>query len=64
MIEKQPANPAPLPDWCIPVCRLWSRTTDKGMFISSRLGAAKVYIFPNPDRRDENDADWVLTFSS
>jgi hypothetical protein len=64
MIEQTPTNPPPLPDWCIPVCRLWIRKNEKGAHLSGRLGGAKIIIFPNPDRRDENDAEWILTFSS
>jgi hypothetical protein len=32
--------------------------------MAGRLGGAKVMIFENPDRRDEQDAEWILTFST
>lgn len=64
MIEELPAKPSPLPDWCIPVCRLWVRRGTRGPFLSGKLGAAKILVLPNPDRRDENDAEWVVAFAS
>ena len=52
--------PPPLPTWAIPACRLWARASPFGLCLSGRLGGVKVLVWPNPDRRDDNDAQYVL----
>lgn len=60
--DEQPLPP--LPPWAIPVCRLWRRTQASDFALAGRLGAAKVYVFANPDKRSAGDADFFLCIAS
>lgn len=54
---------APLPSWAIPACRLWQHDTAHGTSFVGTWGGAKVVIYRNPDKRDADDADYVLCFA-
>lgn len=54
----------PLPDWAIPVVRMWERETGRGRFLSGKWGGARVLLFPNPQRRDDRDAEWMLCLAA
>ena len=38
--EPSPKTVPPLPEWVVPVMRLWDRNTARGPFMSGKLGAA------------------------
>ena len=52
---------APLPDDAVPCLRLWERQGTKGWFLGGKIGAARLHIYRNPHRRDDQDAEWLLT---
>ena len=54
---------SPLPHWAIPACRLWHRSTPQGFHLAGVWGALRVTVFPNPDRRDADDAEYILCVS-
>lgn len=40
---------------------LWNNTSQKGQqYISGNLGNAKIIIFPNNDKSQENAPDWYM----
>ena len=42
-------------------CRLWRRLgRDDQPFLSGRWGGARVLVVPNPDRADDDDAEFLL----
>lgn len=52
--------PRPLPPWATPACRLWKRTDAPAFTLSGVWGGVRVLIYENPEKRDEDDADYVL----
>lgn len=56
-------QPHPLPPWAIQVCRLWRRSEMRGFALAGNWGGVKVLIYENPEKRDPDDADFVLCFA-
>ena len=54
------SQPRPLPSWATPACRLWKRTDVAGVALVGNWRGLKVLIYENPDKRDADDADYVL----
>lgn len=55
---------APVPSWALPACRLWQRDSPAGLCLAGVWGGVRVLIYRNPDKRDADDADFVLCFSA
>lgn len=54
----------PLPPWAVQACRLWRRSTGSAFSLSGVWGGVRVHVFENPDKRDADDADYVLCIAS
>lgn len=57
-------QPHPLPPWAVQACRLWRRTSGAAFSLSGVWGGVRVHVFENPDKRDADDADYVLCIAS
>ena len=53
-----------LPAWALPALRLWERKAGHENFLSGTWGGVRVFIYRNPDRRDESDATHILCFGA
>lgn len=58
------APPRTLPSWALPACRLWQRHSPSGSCLAGVWGGVRVLIYANPDKRDAEDADFILAFSA
>lgn len=60
-----PHQPLPLPPWAVQACRLWRRSAPGTAFsLSGVWGGVRVHVFENPDKRDADDADFILCIAS
>lgn len=52
-----------IPPWALRACRLRRRDGEHGPFLSGKWGGFRALVFPNPDKRTPDDADFVLCFA-
>lgn len=57
-------QPHPLPPWAVQACRLWRRPGAPAFALTGVWGGVKVFVFENPDKRDADDADYVLCIAA